>query len=216
MRRLSRALVVAVTAAIAAPAALSAQEAGAPAFVTDPAKVRSGEYVLDPAHGKITWSISHLGYSTYIGQFPDVEGTLFLDSRNPEKSRLEVTVRTDSAGTFHPDLDAHLKTVDFFDVANHPTAEFRSTSIRRTADNKAEITGDLTLRGVTKQVVIEAVFNQAGVNPLDKIYSVGFDGTAVLRRSDFGIEYALPLLGDEVKLQIEGEFKYAAEAKKAE
>lgn len=195
--------------AVALPAA--AQD-----FTHTPSEVRSGFYVLDPAHGKITWSISHLGYSTYIGQFSDVQGRLALSSGNPEQSKLDVTINMDSAGTLHPDLDAHLKHADFFHTEKFPTASFKSTSVRAVEGNKAEITGDLTLRGVTRSVVVHAVFNQAGVNPLDKIYTVGFDGAAVIKRSDFGIEYGLPLLGDEVKLQIEGEFKYASEVDKVE
>lgn len=211
MRSLRTAFAVAALAigsTLALPAA--AQD-----FTKEPSEVRSGQYVLDPAHGKITWSISHLGYSTYIGQFSDVQGTLTLDSANPAQSSLDVSVNMDSAGTFHPELDAHLKNEDFFHTEKFPTATFRSTAVRVIADNKAEITGDLTLRGVTRPVVVEAVFNQAGVNPLDKIYTVGFDGRAVIKRSDFGIEYGLPLLGDEVTLQIEGEFKSAAEVNKA-
>lgn len=212
MRFLRNAFAVAALA-MASTASLHAAE---PAFTHDPAEVRPGQYVLDTAHGKITWSISHLGFSTYIGQFSDVQGTLALDSADPAKSRLDVTVNMDSAATLHPELDAHLKNEDFFHTAKFPTASFKSTAVRVVDSNKAEITGDLTMRGVTRPVVVNAVFNQAGVNPVDNLYSVGFDGTAVIKRSDFGIEYGLPLLGDEVKLQIEGEFKYAAEAKKAE
>lgn len=210
-----RFLTTAFTVTALAVGSIMALPAAAQDFTKDPSEVRSGQYVLDPAHGKITWSISHLGYSTYIGQFSDVQGTLSLDSANPAQSSLDVTVDMDSAGTFHPQLDAHLKHEDFFHTEKFPTASFKSTAVRVVDTNKAEITGDLTLRGVTRPVVVEAVFNQAGVNPLDKIYSVGFDGTAVIKRSDFGIEYGLPLLGDEVTLQIEGEFKYAAEVKEA-
>lgn len=210
-----RFLTTAFTVTALAVGSIMALPAAAQDFTKDPSEVRSGQYVLDPAHGKITWSISHLGYSTYIGQFSDVQGTLSLDSANPAQSSLDVTVDMDSAGTFHPQLDVHLKHEDFFHTEKFPTASFKSTAVRVVDTNKAEITGDLTLRGVTRPVVVEAVFNQAGVNPLDKIYSVGFDGTAVIKRSDFGIEYGLPLLGDEVTLQIEGEFKYAAEVKEA-
>jgi polyisoprenoid-binding protein YceI len=118
-------------------------------------------------------------------------------------------VKTDSVGTLHDGLDAHLKNADFLDVANHPTASFRSRSIRLTGERTADIAGDLTLRGVTKPIVIKAVFNQAGVNPLDKTYSLGFDGEATIKRSDFGVSYGLPMVGDEVTLQLAAEFKAA-------
>ena len=177
------------------------------ALTQKPAEVRSGTYVLDPAHGKITWSVDHMGFSTYVGQFTDVSATLNLDSANPAASKLEASVRTASAGTFSEGLDKHLKSADFFDVGNHPTATFRATSIRPTDADSADIAGSLTLRGVTKPIIIKADFNQAGVNPLDKIYTVGFDGSAKIKRSDFGINYGLPAVGDEVTLHFEAEFK---------
>ncbi len=195
---------------IAAVGALSlggAALAQGDALTQKPAEVRSGSYVLDPAHGKITWSVSHMGFSTYVGQFTDVSATLDLDSANLTASTLDATVRMASVGTFSDGLDTHLKTADFFDVANYPTATFRATSIRRTDEDSADITGNLTLRGVTRPIVIHADFNQAGTSPVDQAYTVGFDGKAKIKRSDFGITYGLPVLGDEVTLHFEAEFK---------
>lgn len=185
------------------------------ALTREPAQVRSGSYVLDPAHGKITWSVDHMGFSTYVGQFSGVSASLQLDSANPAASRLDATVKMDSVGTFSDGLDKHLATADFFDTANYPTATFRATSIRRTDADSADISGNLTLRGVTRPIVIKADFNQAGVNPVSKLYTVGFDGKATIKRSDFGISYGLPMLGDEVTLQLEAEFvaKPAAQPK---
>lgn len=185
------------------------------ALTSQPAQVRSGSYVLDPAHGKISWKVSHMGFSTYIGQFTDVAANLQLNSANPAASRLDATVRMDSVGTFSDGLDKHLKTADFFDTAKYPTASFRATSLRRVDADSANITGNLTLRGVTRPIVIAAEFNQAGINPVNKLYTVGFDGEAKIKRSDFGINYGLPLLGDEVTLHIEAEFiaKPAAQPK---
>ena len=194
-------------AALAAVSLTGAAVAQSDALTRTPAQVQPGTYVLDPAHGKITWSVDHMGFSTYVGQFSDVSATLDLNSADPSASKLEATVRTGSAGTFSDGLDKHLKTADFFDVAKHPTASFRATSIRRTDADSADIAGNLTLRGVTKPIVIKADFNQAGVNPVDKIYTVGFDGHAKIKRSDFGINYGLPALGDEVTLHFEAEFK---------
>lgn len=195
-----------ILAAIVAVSLTGVAVAQGDAITQQPAQVRSGSYVLDPAHGKITWSVSHMGFSTYLGQFSDVSATLDLDSANPAKSRLDASVRMDSVGTFSDGLDQHLKTADFFDTAKFPTASFRATSIRRTDANSADITGNLTLRGVTKPIVIQADFNQAGVNPVSKLYTVGFDGEAKIKRSDFGISYGLPMLGDEVTLHLEAEF----------
>lgn len=177
------------------------------ALTQNPVEVRSGSYVLDPAHGKITWSIDHMGFSTYVGQFTDVAATLDLDVRNPATSTLSATIDTDSVGTLNDQLDSHLRTADFLDTANFPQAQFAATSIRLIDRDSAAITGNLTLRGVTRPVTIEADFNQAGINPVDQKYTLGFDGETTIKRSDFGINYGLPMLGDEVTLNLEAEFK---------
>lgn len=174
-----------------------------------PAEVRAGTYVLDPGHSKITWSLSHFGFSTYVGQFAKVDGTLTVDPKTPTAAKLDVTVDTASLGTLNPALDTHVKSPDFLDVAQFPQATFKATSVKVTGETTADITGDLTLHGVTKPVVVHATFNQAGVNPIDKKYSLGFDGEAVLKRSDFGVKTYVPYIGDEVTLKIETEFKAA-------
>ena len=177
------------------------------ALTQNPVEVRSGSYVLDPAHGKITWSVDHMGFSTYVGQFTDVAATLDLDVRNPSASTLSATIDTYSVGTLNDQLDSHLRTADFLDTANFPQAQFAATSMRLIDRDSAAITGNLTLRGVTRPVTIEADFNQAGINPVDQKYTLGFDGEATIKRSDFGIIYGLPMLGDEVTLNLEAEFK---------
>ena len=198
-----KSLILAAAAAISISGMALAQTG---ALTQEAAQVRSGSYALDPAHGKITWSVDHMGFSTYVGQFTDVSANLQLNSANPAASRLDASVRMDSVGTFSDGLDKHLKTADFFDTAKHPTASFRATSVRRTDADSADITGNLTLRGITRPIVIKADFNQAGVNPVSKLYTVGFDGEARIKRSDFGISYGLPMLGDDVTLHFEAEF----------
>ncbi|AWN41336.1 YceI family protein [Methylobacterium durans] len=198
-----RAAGLAAALVLAGPAA--AENPGAP--TTDPTQVRPGAYLLDPAHGKITWSVSHLGYSTYYGQITDVAAQASLDPKEPGKSRITVTIGIDSVNGLNDKLNQHLKTPDFFDAAKFPTATFTSTSVEPTSPTTARINGDLTLRGVTKPVSFDATFNQAGISPVDKKYTVGFDGRTVLKRSEFGINAFLPVLGDEVSLRLEGEFK---------
>lgn len=173
----------------------------------DPTQVRAGAYTLDADHGKITWSVGHLGYSTYYGQIAGLSAALDLDPKAPAKSRLSVTVPLSGVVTGNARLDQQLAGVDFFDTAKFPTASFAATGVEPTSPTTARITGDLTLHGVTKTVSIDATFNQAGTDPIDRRYTVGFDGWAVIKRSDFGITAYLPLLGDEVTLRIEGEFK---------
>ncbi len=179
----------------------------APGFTTDPSAVRPGSYELDSSHGKITWTVDHFGLSHYRGQFVDVTGRLTIDPKQPERATLQVTVPLDKVGTFHAGLDQHLRNADFFDVPNHPKATFTSTSIERLGERQARVTGNLTLRGVTKPVTFIGTFNAAGVHPVTKRYTIGFDGEATIRRSEFGITFALPVVGDEVRLDLEAEFQ---------
>lgn len=195
-----------LTAALAAaPLAVQAQAA----LTKNPAEVQSGDYRFESSHAKVTWSVNHLGFSTYTGQFPRVEGTLKLDAKDVSKSVVNVTINTTAVGTLDEALDKHLKTADFLDVEKFPTATFKSTSVRRTGERTADITGDLTLHGVTKPVVVQATFNQAGPNPMSKIYTLGFDAKAKIKRSDFGISTYVPAVGDEVTLVIEAELQKA-------
>ncbi len=185
------------------------QDAPSATPTTDPNQVRPGSYVLDSAHGKITWSVSHLGYSTYYGQITDVTARAELDPKAPAKSRIRVAIGIASVTGLNAELDGHLKGPDFFDAAKFPTATFVSTAVEPTSPTTARINGTLTLKGVEKPVSFDATFNQAGLHPVDKGYTVGFDGRAVIKRSDFGISAYLPLVGDEVSLRLEGEFKVA-------
>lgn len=172
-----------------------------------PAEVRAGTYALDAAHGKITWSVDHLGFSTYYGQFVNVQAELRLDPANPSASTLTATIPLTDVDSNSDGLDAHLQTADFFDTANHPTATFVSRSITIDSDDptEADVLGDLTIRGVTRPVTMEVEFNQAGPS-MGNTYKVGFDGEATIKRSEFGVNYALPAVSDEVKLHLEGEF----------
>lgn len=173
-----------------------------------PSEVRAGAYDLDAGHGKITWSVDHMGFSTYYGQFVNVQAQLALDPANPANSSLTATIPLTEVDSNSDGLDRHLQTADFFDTANHPTATFVSRSITIDADdaNEATVVGDLTLRGVTRPVTMEVEFNQAGPS-MGNAYRAGFDGQATIKRSEFGITYGIPMgLGDDVKLHIEGEF----------
>lgn len=195
---------------IAAAASLSLLAGGAvvaQAVLTQaPAEVQAGTYKLDSAHGKITWSVDHMGFSTYVGQFVKVQADLTLDPANPSASTLTATIPLTEVDTNSDGLDAHLQTADFFDTVNHRVATFvsRSVTIDAADPSEAIVVGDLTLRGVTRPVTMAVEFNQAG--PSMGAYKAGFDGEATIRRSEFGIAYGLPILGDEVMLHIEGEF----------
>ena len=196
---------------IATAASLSLLAGGAvvaqAALTRTPSEVQAGAYALDSDHGKITWSVNHLGFSTYKGQFVNVDADLTLDPADPSTATLTATIPLTEVDSNSDGLDAHLQTADFFDTANHPVATYvsRSVTVDPTAPDRATVEGDLTLRGVTRPVTMTVRFNQAGPS-MGGAYRAGFDGEATLKRSDFGIDYALPVLGDEVSLHIEGEF----------
>ena len=179
-------------------------------LAADALAVRPGHYRLDPEHGKITWSVNHLGFSTYTGQFPGVAADLVIDPHDLSKTALTATVDLGSVDTANPKLDANLKDEGFFDAAKFPQATFKSTKVTVTGPRTARIDGALTLRGRTSPIVISATFNNAGVDPVDKQYTVGFDGAAIIRRSTFGVSQYVPLVGDDVLVRIEGEFKPAS------
>ncbi|MGV3578339.1 YceI family protein [Brevundimonas sp.] len=172
-----------------------------------PAEVQAGTYKLDAGHGKITWKVNHLGFSTYVGQFINVSADLTLDPANPANSTLTATVPLADVAPNDDGLKAHLQTPDFFNTAEFPTATFvaKSIVVDREDPTEADVIGDLTLHGVTRSVTLEVEFNQAGPS-MGNTYKVGFDGEATIRRSDFGMSYGLPAIGDEVELHIEGEF----------
>jgi len=199
--KLGTAALLAVLAA-ALPAAAQAQAQA----TTDLAKVESGQFALDKNHAKIIFSYSHFGYSTSYGLFTDFDGKLAFDPKAPASSALEITVNMDGIDTSVAKLDAHLKTSDFFDIAKFPTATFKSTAIEVTGPTTGKVTGALTLHGVTKPVVLDAVFNGGGTNPVIKKYVVGFNAAGKLKRSDFGVANYAPMVGDEVTLTISGEF----------
>ncbi|WP_292053884.1 MULTISPECIES: YceI family protein [unclassified Brevundimonas] len=197
-----KALIAASAVTLMATGAVVAQAA----FTTNPAEVQAGDYQLDSSHGRITWKINHLGFSDYIGQFVNVKAELKLDPANPANSSLTAEIPIADIAPNDDALKRHLLNADFFDVENHPTATFRSTRIVVDADDpdEADVYGDLTIKGITKPVKLEVEFNQAG--SMRGTYRAGFDAAAKIKRSDFGITYGLPMLGDEVELHIEGEF----------
>ena len=174
-------------------------------------------YVLDKNHTEVRFSWNHLGLSRQSGRFLDVDGKLEFDPEQPDASSLDVTIRVGSLTTGVKELDAGLKSKEFFDTAQFPAATFRSTSVRALGAKTAQVTGDLTLAGKTNPVVLDVAWKFIGEHPLSKInpvytdlYYTGFSATAVLRRSDWGITRTIPYVSDEIRLSIEAELKRTA------
>lgn len=179
----------------------------------DPAKVEAGSYTVDAGHTLVGWRVNHFGFSDYFGIFGDVTGTLTLDPANIAASQLEVTIPVSKVTTASEGLTNHLlrdgtdgAAPDFFG-ANPADATFKSTSVSQTGDMQATITGDLTLNGVTRPVTIEAEFTGAGAHPFNQKLNVGFKGTTRINRSDFNINFAIPMVTDAVDLDIIAAFE---------
>ena len=200
MKQLLSALAVALVAA-AAPA-VAQQVPGA----ADVSKVQAGAYKADPNHTQVVWSVDHMGFSILTGMFGQITGSLTIDPKEPAKAKLEVEVPMSGLTVTSEKFAKHLATPEFLDVAKHPAATFRSTSIEASGD-KATIVGDLTLHGVTKPVTLQAVFHGVGVNPMNKAETIGFSATGKVKRSDFGLGAFAPVVSDEVDLTIAGAFE---------
>lgn len=171
-----------------------------------PSFASAENYIIDSTHAHAGFRVSHFGFSTTLGQFRDIAGTLEFDQANPAASSVEVTIQTASVDTANDARDEHLRKADFFNVEEFPTMTFKSTNIEVTGEKTANITGDLTLLGVTKPVTLDAAFNQAAPHPMDNTrYVAGFSATGSVKRTDFGMTYAAPAISDEITLIIEVE-----------
>ncbi len=174
---------------------------------SDAASVKAGTYKVEAYHTQIGFSVLHFGFTPFSGFFSGASGSLKLDPAHPSASALDVSVPVQSVTTTVGQLDTELKGAQWFDAAQFPNATFKSTTIVLVGKDRATITGDLTLHGVTRPVVLNAHFVGAGVNPLDKAYTVGFEATGTFKRSDFGVKTYVPMVGDDVTLTIAGAFE---------
>ena len=173
--------------------------------LTGTASAEQERYVFDKDHTNILFFVSHLGFSMMMGKFHEYDGEFIFDREDPTRSSVEVTIATASIDTDHDGLNEHLRTADFFDSATYPTMTFKSTTIERTGVNTALITGDFTMLGVTQPVTLDVTFNKADVHPVNEKYIAGFSGGTTIKRSDHGMTYLVPAIGDEVKVMLEVE-----------
>lgn len=178
----------------------------------DASRVTAGTYKTDPGHSLIGWEVNHFGFNDYFGIFGDVAGTLTIDPANPNAAKVDVTIPVAKVTTASAGLTSHLLRAgkdggkpDFFGP-NPADARFVSTKVVASGMT-AKITGNLTLNGVTKEVVLDAEFTGAGANPFSKKETIGFEAETEIKRSDFGIMYGLPVVSDEVELDISVAFE---------
>lgn len=166
-------------------------------------------YQLEKTHADLLFSIDHAGFTQKHGSFRDFDGTLRYDAAKLENSKVEIAVKTDSLDTALPVRDKDVKGEMFLDTAKYPEMRFVSTRVVAGANQALRIEGDLTLHGVTKPVTLNAKLNKVGPNPFDKRPTLGFSATGSLKRSEFGMDKYLPLIGDVVEIRIDVEFNHA-------
>jgi polyisoprenoid-binding protein YceI len=159
-------------------------------------------YNIEPTHTQVLFSYSHFGFSNITLRFDKVEGSIVYDAAAPAKSSVTVTIPTASVNTGVAKFDEHIKSPDFFDVAKYPAATFKSTKVVAAGKGKLQVTGDLTIHGVTKSVVMDASVNKVGVHPYAKVPAAGFDGSIKIKRSDFGMGAYTPAVSDDVTIKI--------------
>ena len=185
--------------------ATSAATAATPSPKLD--SVKAGTYAVESYHTQVGFSLSHFGFTNYSGMISGATGSLRLDPTNPAASKLDVSIPVQSIQTTVPLLTDELKGDKWFDVAKFPQATFTSTNVNVAGNGDVTIAGNLTLHGVTKPIVLHAHLVGAGVNPIDKAYTVGFQASGTIKRSDFGVSLYAPALGDDVELSIAGAFE---------
>ena len=197
---------------IAAPV-VAQQMPTSPPGSRNPAAITGGTYTADPGHTLVTWTVDHMGFSPYTGIFGEVTGTLQLDTKKPNATRVDVTIPASKVVTASTGLTAHLTRAgkdggkpDFF--GPDATARFVSTAVVARGQT-ATVTGNLTLNGVTRPVTLAASFYGAGKAPaqMGGGENVGFHATGTIRRSEFGLGFGVPIVSDAVKLDIAAAFQ---------
>lgn len=198
---------VAIAVAIAAthPAIAQSSLPGA----QDASRIVAGSYQVDTDHTLVVWTVNHMGISPLSGAIAASGGTLELDPVKPATAKVAVTFKVENMTTTVPAFTQHLRGADFFEADKHPTVGFASTAVEVNG-HKAKITGNLTIKGVTRPVTLDADFYGAGTNPMSKKLEVGFTATAKIKRSEFGLGFGLPVVTpDQVDLRIFAAFRRA-------
>ncbi len=200
-----RLALVALLALGAAP--VLAQQAPAPAPASlDVSKVPAGTYTADSNHTQVLFTVTHFGFTRYTGQFTQPTGTLVIDPAHPEKAKVEISFPIAKIAASVEHLNLHVQAPEFFDSAHFPDGKFVSTKVTVHGTN-ATIAGNLTLKGVTRPIVLDAHLIGTGAPPMGppKTY-VGFAATTSIKRSDFGINALIPIVSDQVDLVINAGF----------
>ncbi|MFV5370510.1 YceI family protein [Acinetobacter pittii] len=172
------------------------------------------DYKIDPTHTATVFSWNHFGFSTPSANFSDIQGVIKVDNAKPANSSVNVTIPLSSVNTNVPALDKEFQEEAWFNAAKYPNITFKSTKVETKDKKHFKITGDLTVKDVTKPVVLDAVLNKQGEHPMAKVPAIGFNATTSFKRSDFGLGNYVPNVGDKITVNITTEATAANAAKK--
>lgn len=162
----------------------------------------SGTYTIDPWHTMVLAQWNHFEFSNPTANFADVTGTIQYDARRPERSSVDVTIPISGLHGFSDAFDHHLRAPDLFDIAQFPQATFKSTRVKQLGRDRFWVRGNLTIKGITKSVDLDVTLNHGGVHGMTQQPAIGFDAYTTIKRSDFGLGLAVPLVSDKVRLRI--------------
>lgn len=179
--------------------------AGLAAALSLPAAAATSSWQIDPAHSSAQFAVKHLMISTVRGAFTSVKGTLQFDDKDITKSVVDVTIDVNSVDTRVPDRDKDLKSDHFFDADHFPTITFKSKRVEQAAQGKLKVTGDLTIHGITKEVVLDVDGPTAPVKDPWGNQRIGVNANSKVTRQDFGITYGPGMIGDEISITIDAE-----------
>ena len=171
----------------------------------------TGNYTIDPAHSHVGFTVRHVMVTKVRGQFQEYEGSGYFDAEEPAKSTIDLTIKTASIDTGNPDRDNHLRSNDFFDMENYPEIRFVSTSVEPLDSERYRVTGDLTIKGITKPVAVDFEYTGAAVDPFGN-NRIGFEGRTTINRKDWGVNWnaALEAGGVAVSEKVALEFEVSA------
>ena len=185
--------------------------AAAALALAGPALAEPEPYVVDKSHAFVTFTVDHLGFSEVHGLFQEFEAEVMLDPDAVESASVRFVIDAASVNTFWPKRDAHIRGGDFLKVETYPEIVFESTTITPTGGESADVTGNLTIRDVTREVTFEAVLNKIGPSPFDPDETIaGFTATGVIDRTAFGVDYAAPAVGAMIPVTIQLEMSPAS------
>jgi polyisoprenoid-binding protein YceI len=183
--------------------------AGLAAALSLPAAAATSTWQIDPAHSAAQFAVKHLMISTVRGAFTSVKGSVQLDDKDITKSSVEVTIDVNSVDTRQPDRDKDLRSDHFFDADHFPTITFKSTKVEEVSPGKLKVTGNLTIRGTTREVVLDVDGPTAPVKDPWGNQRVGVSASSKVIRQDFGITYGPGMIGDEISITIDAEMTAA-------